>query len=122
ATVYVPCGIPEAQLPELKRDMAQGSLRVGARAPTDSGPPSTGRITFVDNAVDQTTGTIKIKGTFANADHRLWPGQFVNVVLTLTTDPAAIVVPAVAVQNGQQGTYAFVVKSDQTVELRPVAV
>jgi multidrug efflux system membrane fusion protein len=122
APIYVSFGIPEAQLPELKRYMARGSLHVEARAPTDSGPASTGRITFVDNAVDQTTGTIKIKGTFTNADHRLWPGQFVNVVLTLTTDPTAIVVPAAAVQNGQQGTYAFVVKPDQTVELRPVAV
>ena len=122
APIYVTFGIPEAQLPELKRYMARGSLHVEARAPTDTAPASIGRITFVDNAVDQTTGTIKIKGTFANADHRLWPGQFVNVVLTLTTDPTAIVVPAAAVQNGQQGTYAFVVKSDQTVELRPVAV
>ena len=122
APIYVSFGIPEAQLPDLKRYMRQGSLHVEARAPTDLGPASSGRITFVDNAVDQTTGTIKIKGTFTNADHRLWPGQFVNVVLTLTTDPAAIVVPAVAVQTGQQGTYAFVVKADQTVELRPLTV
>jgi multidrug efflux system membrane fusion protein len=120
--IYVTFGIPEAQLPDLKRYMAKGSLHVEARSPTDSGPASTGRITFVDNAVDQTTGTIKVKGTFANTDHRLWPGQFVNVVVTLTTDPTAIVVPATAVQNGQQGTYTFVVKPDQTVELRPVAV
>jgi multidrug efflux system membrane fusion protein len=120
--IYVTFGVPEAQLPELKRYMAKGSLHVEARSPTDPGPASTGRISFVDNAVDQTTGTIKIKGTFANADRRLWPGQFVNVVVTLTTDPTAIVVPATAVQNGQQGTYAFVVKPDQTVELRPVAV
>ena len=122
APIYVTFGIPEAQLPDLKRYMRQGSLHVEARAPTDLGPASGGRITFVDNAVDPTTGTIKIKGTFTNADHRLWPGQFVNVVLTLTTDPAAIVVPAVAVQTGQQGTYAFVVKADQTVELRPLTV
>ena len=120
--IYVTFGVPEAQLPELKRYMAKGSLHVEARSPTDPGPASTGRITFVDNAVDQTTGTIKIKGTFANADRRLWPGQFVNVVVTLTTDPTAIVVPATAVQNGQQGTYAFVVKPGETVELRPVAV
>jgi multidrug efflux system membrane fusion protein len=120
--IYVTFGVPEAQLPELKRYMAKGSLHVEARSPTDPGPASTGRITFVDNAVDQTTGTIKIKGTFANADRRLWPGQFVNVVVTLTTDPTAIVVPATAVQNGQQGTYAFVVKAGETVELRPVAV
>jgi multidrug efflux system membrane fusion protein len=122
APIYVTFGIPEAQLPDLKRYMKQGSLHVEARSPTDTGAASNGRITFVDNAVDQTTGTIKIKGTFANDDHRLWPGQFVNVVLTLTTDPAAIVVPGAAVQTGQQGTYVFVVKADQTVDLRPVAV
>jgi multidrug efflux system membrane fusion protein len=65
---------------------------------------------------------IRIKGTFANADRRLWPGQFVNVVTVLATDPEAIVVPSVAVQSGQQGSYVFVVKDDQTVELRPVAI
>ena len=120
APIYVTFGIPEAQLPDLKRYMRQGSLHVEARAPTDPGPASTGRITFVDNAVDQTTGTIKIKGTFSNADHRLWPGQFVNVVLTLTTQPNAVVVPSQAVQTGQTGQYVFVVKPDLTVESRPI--
>ena len=122
APIYVTFGIPEGQLPDLKRYMARGSLHVEASAPSDAGRASTGRITFVDNTVDQTTGTIKIKGTFANDDRRLWPGQFVNIVVTLTTDPAAIVVPAVAVQTGQQGTYVFVVKPDQTVDLRAVVV
>jgi multidrug efflux system membrane fusion protein len=81
-----------------------------------------GRIAFIDNSVDQNTGTIRIKGTFPNEDGRLWPGQFVNVVVTLTTDPKAIVVPTVAVQAGQQGAYVFAVKPDQTVEMRPVTV
>ena len=81
-----------------------------------------GHITFIDNAVDPTTGTIKIKGSFPNTDRRLWPGQFVNVVVTLRTDPAAIVVPTAAIQAGQQGNFAFVVKSDQTVDLRSVMV
>jgi multidrug efflux system membrane fusion protein len=120
--IFAAFGIPEAQLPELKRYMGQGSLHVEAIAPTDTGAASAGRITFVDNTVDPTTGTIKIKGTFSNSDRRLWPGQFVNIVLMLATDPAAIVVPAAAVQTGQQGTYVFVVKPDQTAELRPVAV
>jgi multidrug efflux system membrane fusion protein len=120
--IYVSFAIPESQLPELKRYMAQGSLRVQASPPNESGQPATGRISFVDNAVDQTTGTIRIKGTFANEDRRLWPGQFVNVAVTLTTDPGAIVVPTSAVQAGQQGSYAFVVKADKTVELRPVEV
>jgi multidrug efflux system membrane fusion protein len=119
--VSVAFAIPEARLPELNRYMAQGSLRVTATPPNDD-VPSVGRITFVDNAVDQNTGTIKIKGTFPNTDRRLWPGQFVNVVVTLTTDPGAIVVPTVAVQDGQQGPYVFAVKDDQTVEMRPVTV
>jgi multidrug efflux system membrane fusion protein len=114
--------IPEARLSELKRYMAGGSLRVTATPPNDDGPAAVGRIAFVDNAVDENTGTIRIKGTFPNSDRRLWPGQFVNVVVTLTTDPKAIVVPSVAVQNGQQGTYVFVVKPDQTVDMRLVTV
>jgi multidrug efflux system membrane fusion protein len=121
--VYVSFAVPEAQLPALKRYMAQGTLPVTAVPPSEADTaPSTGKITFIDNAVDVTTGTIKVKGTFPNEDHRLWPGQFVNVNVTLTSDPRAIVVPAAAVQTGQQGTYVFVVKADQTAELRPVTV
>ena len=122
APIYVSFGIPEARLPELKRYMALGSLRVEASPPNEPGPAATGRVTFVDNNVDQATGTIRIKGTFPNNDRRLWPGQFVNVVVTLTTDPGAIVVPSAAVQAGQQGEYVFVVKPDKTAELRPIAV
>jgi len=122
APIYVSFGIPESQLPDFKRYLAQRSLHVEARPPNETGPASTGRISFVDNAVDQTTGTIKIKGSFPNDDRRLWPGQFVNIVVTLTTDSAAVVVPTVAVQAGQQGQYVFVVKPDETVELRAVTV
>jgi len=120
--IYVSFALPEALLPELRRYMAQGALRVEARPASGDGPGAFGRITFVDNAVDQTTGTIKIKGTFANEDRWLWPGQFVNVVVRLTTESEAIVVPSIAVQNGPDGPYVFVVKSDETVELRQVAV
>jgi membrane fusion protein, multidrug efflux system len=120
--VYVSFAIPEAQLPELKRYMAAGSLSVRALPSGDTGAPSVGRVNFIDNAVDVTTGTIKVKGTFPNEDRRLWPGQFVNVTVTLSSDPKAIVVPSQAVQTGQQGTYVFVVKPDQTVDLRTVAV
>jgi multidrug efflux system membrane fusion protein len=120
--VYVSFAVPEAQLPELKRYMAKGDLSVIAQPPDDAGPPSKGRVSFIDNAIDVTTGTIKVKGTFPNTDRRLWPGQYVNVTVTLTSDPTAIVVPSVAVQTGQQGQYVFVVKPDQTVELRTVAV
>lgn len=120
--ISVSFAIPESRFSDLKRYMAVGSLRVTATPPNDDGPGAVGRIAFVDNAVDENTGTIRIKGTFPNTDRRLWPGQFVNVVVTLTTDPKAIVVPSVAVQTGQQGTYVFTVKSDQTVEMRPVTV
>ena len=122
APISVTFAIPEARLPELKKYMAGGALRVTANPPNDDGAPSVGRISFVDNAVDQTTGTIKVKGTFPNGDRRLWPGQYVNVVVTLTNDAAAIVVPSVAVQAGQQGSYVFVVNAEQKVDLRPVTV
>jgi multidrug efflux system membrane fusion protein len=121
APINVSFGIPEGQLPAFKRYLAERSLRVEATAPSET-VPSTGQISFIDNAVDQTTGTIRIKGSFPNVDRRLWPGQFVNVVVTLKTDPAAVVAPTAAIQAGQQGDFAFVVKPDQTVDLRSVIV
>ncbi len=99
-----------------------GELDVEALPPNEEIAPATGRITFVDNQVDQTTGTIRIKATFPNSNRRLWPGQFVNVSVKLTSDLRAIVVPSVAVQAGPEGQYVYVVKNDQTVELRPVVV
>ena len=120
--INVTFAIPESRLPELKRYMAKGALRVAVAAPNEEGPPAEGRISFVDNNVDQSTGTIRIKGTFPNGDRRLWPGQFVNVTVALTADASAIVVPTAAVQVGQQGQYAFVVKPDRSVEYRTVAV
>src|SRR5262245_15247344 len=122
APINVSFAIPESRLPEFKTYLAQGSLQLEARPPTDAVAPSRGRVAFVDNQVDPTTGTIRIKGAFANGDRRLWPGQFVNVVVTLTTDPTAIVVPTPAVQAGQQGQYVFVIKPDQTTELRNVTI
>jgi multidrug efflux system membrane fusion protein len=97
-------------------------LKVLAYIPDDPRGPASGWLSFIDNTVDQATGTIKLKGEFANADRRLWPGQFVDVVLTLAQQPNAIVVPAQAVQNGQQGQFVFVVKPDMTVEARPVTL
>ena len=79
-------------------------------------------MSFIDNAVDQTSGTIEIRGTFPNEDRRLWPGQFVNVTVTLGIEPNATVVASSAVQNGQQGQFVFVAKPDNTVELRPIQV
>jgi len=121
APISVAFTIPEARLADLRRYMARGSLVVTA-TPQGNDTPASGRITFIDNAVDQNTGTIRIKGTFPNSDGRLWPGQFVTVVVTLTTDPTAIVVPSAAVQAGQEGTYVFAVKPDQSVEMRPITV
>jgi multidrug efflux system membrane fusion protein len=120
--IHVSFAIPESDLPEFKRYMAARALRVEARPPNDSGPPSIGTVSFVDNAVEQTTGTIMIRGTFQNADRRLWPGQFANVTVTLGTDANAIVIPTAAVQTGQQGPFVFVMKSDKSVEMRSIRV
>jgi multidrug efflux system membrane fusion protein len=122
APIYVAFGVPEARLPELKKHIALGPIHVGARAPTDTDPPSSGTIDFVDNAVDQTTGTIRVKAAFPNADRRLWPGQFVNVVVTLAVDPNAIVVPSAAVQTSDKGPYVFVIRPDKTADQRMVTV
>jgi multidrug efflux system membrane fusion protein len=112
--------VPEQFLPEIKKYTAWGKLQVEALVPMNEERPEKGVITFIDNAVDSNTGTIRLKGTFANREKKLWPGQFVNVVLTLTTEPNAIVVPSQAIQTGQEGQYVFVVKQDLTVESRPV--
>jgi multidrug efflux system membrane fusion protein len=120
--INVAFALPEARLTDVKRYMAAGTLTVEARPPNDASATSKGSIGFVDNQVDQTTGTIRMKGTFPNQDRRLWPGQFVNITVTLTTDPDALVVPTTAVQMGQQGQYVYIVKPDQTAELRTVTV
>jgi multidrug efflux system membrane fusion protein len=112
--------VPEQFLSEIKKYMALGKLQVEALIPVDQNRPERGVITFIDNAVDTNTGTIRLKGTFANTDRRLWPGQFVNVTLTLTTQPNAILIPSQAVQAGQEGQYVFVIKPDFTAEQRPV--
>lgn len=120
--IYATFAIPEKSLGDVKKYMAQGSLQVTARAQDGSGDVENGELTFIDNNVDTSTGTIKLKGTFKNAGRKLWPGQFVSVTLRLTTRPNAVVVPNQAVQTGQDGTYIYVVKPDQTVEVRPVTV
>ena len=102
--------------------MAQRTVSVAVAAPENAATPAVGKVSFVDNAVDATTGTIRVKGTFGNADHRLWPGQFVNATLTLATDADALVVPTAAVQGGPNGAYVFVVKANQTAEMRAVTV
>src|SRR5712691_10416983 len=118
--IYATFTVPEQNLADIKRYSSQGRLRVQAFVPNDTRGPATGWLSFIDNTVDQATGTIKLKGQFVNGDRRLWPGQFVDVVLTLAQQPKAIVVPSQAIQNGQTGQFVFVVKPDMTVEARPV--
>ncbi len=120
--IYVTFSVPQQVLPEIKQHMAKGKLKVSAIIQGQEDRPEVGILTFVDNNVDLNTGTIKLKGTFANNERRLWPGQYVNVALTLTEQPNAIVVPTQAIQTGQQGSYVFVVKPDLTAESRPVKV
>jgi multidrug efflux system membrane fusion protein len=117
--IYVSFAVPEQYLADIKRYRAVGLLTVEARPPHQTQTLATGELTFINNAVDQTTAMIQLKATFANADNALWPGQFLDVVLTLTSR-SAIVVPSQAIQAGQQGPFVFVVKPDQTVESRPV--
>ncbi len=120
--IYVAFAVPEQYLPDIKKYRAAGSLHVEAIPPDQAAGPAQGELTFVNNTVDPTTGTIQLKATFANADNRLWPGQFLNTVLALTTIPDAVLVPSQAIQAGQQGSYVFVIKPDLTVEARPVVL
>jgi multidrug efflux system membrane fusion protein len=125
--IYVDFSVPEQYLAGIKKYMAAGKLKVSAIISRgddskNDGGPEEGLLSFVDNTVDPTTGTIKLKGTFENPKKRLWPGQFVDAVLTLTSQPNAVVAPTSAVQTGQNGQYVFVVRKDNTVESRPVVV
>jgi multidrug efflux system membrane fusion protein len=119
--IYVTFSIPEQMLPQVKQYMTGRKLSVSASIAGDP-RPAVGTLTFIDNTVDRQTGMIQLKGTFDNADRRLWPGQFVNVTLTLATQANAVVVPSQAVQNGQDGPFVFVVKNDKTAESRNVKV
>jgi membrane fusion protein, multidrug efflux system len=120
--IYVTFAVPESQLTAIKTYMAQGKLPVRVKPQDDESSEEVGTLTFVDNTVDMTTGTIKLKGTFPNSDHKLWPGEFVRVILKLTTQRDAITVPNEAVQTGQAGSFVYVVKEDRSVESRPVKV
>ncbi len=119
--INVVFAVPERFLDDIKAARAQGPLAVEA-TPQGRTVTSRGTLSFVNNTVDMTTGTIQLKATFDNADNALWPGQFATVTLTLRTEFRALVVPSQAIQAGQQGQYVFVVKPDSTVESRPVVV
>lgn len=119
APIYVTFTIPETRLGEVRR-FAAGHLKVLAYAKGQNTDPAEGTLTFIDNGVDPQTGTVKLKATFQNKDKRLWPGEFVDVVMDLSTQKGAVLVPTKAIQTGQQGDYVFVVKKDNTAEPRPV--
>jgi len=118
--IYVSFTVPEKRLGAIRAAQSRGALGVEALVGGDTAAPPTGRVTFIDNQVDAQSGTIRLKATFHNADGRLWPGQFVTARLTLGQRENVVVVPTSAVQTGQQGGYAFVVKPDQTVEQRTI--
>jgi len=118
--IYVAFSVPQQELPEIKARRAAGKLVVQAVIPESAAQPPPGSLTFIDNAVDGTTGTVLLKATFQNHDRLLWPGQFVTASLQVSTKPNALLVPTEAIQTGQQGPYVYVVKPDRTVESRPV--
>jgi multidrug efflux system membrane fusion protein len=113
---------PEDSLPIVSQKMKQGTLTVDAFSRDDQTKLATGKLLTIDNEIDQTTGTGKLKANFDNADNALWPNQFVNIRLLLDVRKNSIVIPSVAVQTGPQGTFVYVVKQDKTVEARPVTV
>lgn len=118
--VHATFTIPEKQLPELRRHLAAGKVMIEAELPGAPGATEKGLLTFIDNTVDTTTGTIRLKGLFDNAKKQLWPGQFVNLSIMMAMKKNAPVVPSQAIQTGQKGQFVFVVKADSTAELRPV--
>lgn len=120
--VYVVFSIPERNLPRVKQHMADRRLAVEADIPADAALTATGELTFIENEVDVNTGTIQMKATFPNTDRKLWPGQFVNVTVTLASQAGKTVVPSRAIQFGQAGQYVFVIQADMKAEYRPVTV
>jgi len=120
--IFVNFSVPEQHLPAIRRLSASHKLAVRVESKDDPGRSAEGTLSVIDNTVDSTTGTIHLKATFENRDGMLWPGQFVTAILTLDTIDNATVVPAEAVQNGQQGQYVYAVGADNAVQIRPVQV
>jgi len=121
--IYADFTIAEGDLPEVQREMAQGTLRTLVRLPSDSeNGGRVGSLSFVDNSVQDQTGTVKLRATVPNGDQHFWPGQFVTVRLILSTRKGAVLIPSEAAGISQQGPFVYVVKSDDTVDLRPVTL
>jgi multidrug efflux system membrane fusion protein len=118
--IFATFAVPEQSLSAVREYQAKGALKVQATVPNSGKPAVAGRISFIDNTADPTTGTIKLKAEFPNTDKVLWPGQFVNVVLNLYEQAGAVVAPNTAVQNGPNGQYVFIVRPDMTVEVRNI--
>ena len=118
--IYATFSIPEKLLAEVKRAMAGNELKIEAVIPNEPGSTEAGTISFLDNAVNPATGTIKLKGVFANKSRKLWPGQFTDVVMTLGNRKDAVVVPTNVIQTSQQGQFIYVVKPDNSVEMRQI--
>ncbi len=118
--IFVNFAVPQQFWPDIKKYMARGTLRVKATVPKDTGAAEEGNVAFVDNAVDATTGTIHLRATFTNSQNRLWPGLYVNIVLTLSEQAGATVVPAQAILLGETGSFVYVVRSDKRVEPRTI--
>lgn len=122
APIYAEFAVPEQHAAEIRRLRQQGGLAVTVAPSGDGAREAAGGLSFVDNAVDPATGTIKLRATFANDDQALWPGEFVTATLRLGMEENAVTVPGEAVQNGQRGQFVYVVKADRTAEMRPVSV
>ena len=120
--IYVNFAVSEQNLPAIRKYSAKSALVVEAAPPGTSSPSAAGRLVFVDNAVDMTTGTVRLRARFENQDLALWPGQFVGVALRLYEQKDAIVVPSTAIQTGPEGEYVYLVREDSTVEVRKVDV
>jgi len=114
--------LPQTTFPEIQQEMAKGTVKVLAYSQDDKTKLDEGRLLLIDNQIVQTTGTIRLRATFPNAQHMLWPGELVNVRLLLKTEPNGLTVPAGAVQQGPQGSYLYVIGQDQSAEVRPVTV
>ncbi len=120
--IYVSFSVPQTYLPMIQKYMELGKLYVDAKVPAEGGTHERGELTFVDNNININSGTVKLKGTFENKEGRLWPGQYVDVVLTMSIDKDRIVVPSQAVQTSQDGSYVFIIQPGDTIAIRPVVI